>query len=67
MNSIFNGLLEFPELNQLEDYLNNLSTEDSIKLLELSIHYGQKNGWYSLTESHCLFICLKKLKENKNE
>lgn len=63
MENMFDGILEFPSNTELEAYLSTIEKDDALKLLELAIMYGQKHGLYNLTESHCLYICLKKLKE----
>lgn len=63
MENIFGGLLEFQTSSDFEEYLNSIQKEDALKLIEVAIMYGQKHGIYSLTESHCLYLCVKKIKE----
>lgn len=66
MENIFGGLLEFTDKEEFENFLNKIDKDSSIKIMELAILYGQTNGLYNLSESHCLYICLKKLKEDKD-
>lgn len=63
MENIFGGLLEFENQEEFDDFVSKIDKEGAIKLVELCIVYGQNNGFYNLTESHCLYQCLKKLKE----
>jgi hypothetical protein len=63
MENIFGGLLEFPTTEDFEKFIDSIDKESSVKILELSILYAQQNGLYNLSESHCLYKCLKKLKE----
>lgn len=63
MENMFDGILEFPSNKELETYLSTMEKEDALKLLELAIMYSQKHGLYNLSESHCIYMCLKKLKE----
>lgn len=67
MESIFNGLIQFESTSQFEAYLNSIEKNDALKLIELGLFYGQKNGLYTMEESHCLYLSLKKIKETKNE
>lgn len=64
MGSIFNGFLEYRTSNELDEYLiNKLDKETSLKIIELSIETLQSQGAYTLAESHTLYKCLNKLKE----
>ena len=67
MNSIFNGLLEFPTQKDFDVFVETMDEQSAIKLIELSIITNQQNGVYSIEESHCLYKCLSKLKENANK
>jgi hypothetical protein len=64
MASIFNGFLEYRTPQELDDYLvDKLDKETSLKIIELSIETLQSQGAYTLAESHTLYKCLNKLKE----
>jgi hypothetical protein len=63
MENLFGGLLEFEKNKDFEDFISKIDYESAVKIIELSILYGQNNGMFNLPESHCLYICLKKLKE----
>ena len=67
MNSIFNGLLVFPTQKDFDVFVETMDEQSAIKLIELSIITNQQNGVYSIEESHCLYKCLSKLKENANK
>ena len=64
MASIFDGFLDYRSSEELDSYLlNNLDKETALKIIELSIEQLQGQGVYSLAESHTLYMCLNKLKE----
>ena len=67
MNSIFDGLLEFPSQNDFDSFVESMDKNSAIKMIELSIITNQQKGAYSLEESHILYKCLIKLKENENK
>ena len=67
MNSIFDGLLEFPSQNDFDSFVESMDKNSAIKMIELSIITNQQKGVYSLEESHILYKCLIKLKENENK
>lgn len=63
MENIFGGLLEFQNKEELEDFMSKMDKEGAVKILELCIIHGQNSGFYTITESFCLYNCLKLLKE----
>lgn len=62
-NSIFGGLLSFETTEQFHSFIDTIDKTTALKLIELSIEYGQENGFYSLKESFCLYKCITNLKE----
>lgn len=66
MNTIFGGLFSFETKQSLENFIEKIDKESAIKMIELSLLYTQKNGLYSFEESHIIYKCLNKLKENEN-
>jgi hypothetical protein len=67
MENIFNGLLEFKRTEEFEEFVNSVDKKLALRILELSIIYGQQNGLYTLSESHLIYKSLKKIKENDDE
>lgn len=65
MENIFGGLIEFKSKKEFDSFIEKLTKEDALKIIETSISFGQQNGLYSLEESHSLYKCLIKLKENE--
>jgi hypothetical protein len=64
MASIFNNFLEYRTSQELDTYLvDKLDKETALKIIELSIETLQGQGAYTLAESHTLYKCLNKLKE----
>jgi hypothetical protein len=62
MPAIFNDLLEFRDENDLDAVLDKMDKTLAIKLLEIAL--DGCNDRFSIVESHVIFKCLKKLKEN---
>jgi hypothetical protein len=65
MENIFGGLIEFKSKKEFDSFIDEVNTNSSIQIIEASITYGQQNGLYTLEESHILYKCLSKLKENE--
>jgi hypothetical protein len=64
MENIFGGLIEFKSKKEFDSFIENVSKEDALQIIEASVSYGLQNGLYTLEESHSLYKCLNKLKEN---
>lgn len=64
MESIFNGLLEFSSKTELNDFVNNIDIENSIKLIETALESAHGNGVFSMEETHIIYTCLLKLKKS---
>lgn len=62
-NTMFGGLFEFSEQEELNKFLKEMSTKDAIRMIEVAVEYGLKNGLYTLSESHLLYVTLTKLHE----
>jgi hypothetical protein len=67
MESIFGGLIEFDNQKELNEYMDNLSVDDAIQIIEKQIEFVATHGGFKLVESHVLYKCLIKLKENANK
>ena len=65
MKTLFDGLLEFESYNELEKSLDTMDKDFAIKIIDLALTYIQKNGGFSFEESHCIYKCLNKIKENE--
>ncbi len=67
MESIFGGLIEFENISEFENYVENLDKTKALVIIEKQIEYQMLNGGFTLLESHVLYKCLKKLKEDANK
>jgi len=67
MESIFGGLIEFENISEFENYVEKLDKNKALIIIEKQIEYQMLNGGFTLLESHVLYKCLKKLKENANK
>ena len=61
MKNIFGGLLEFETTEEFDEFIKNMDSSSALKILELAIDYGQKNGLYELKEAFLLYNCIQKL------
>jgi hypothetical protein len=66
MKSLFGDLLQFENQAEFEKLIQNIDSEMSLKIIELCIANCQENGLFNLEESHCLYVCISKLKEKQN-
>lgn len=64
MEAIFNGILEFESQDQLDEMLSKMDNTLAIKLLELAL--DSCTEYFTMTENHVLYLCLKKLKQIEN-
>ena len=64
MPAIFNDLLEFRDEVDLDLVLDKMDNTLAIKLLEIAL--DGCNDRFSITESHVIFKCLKKLKQKED-
>jgi hypothetical protein len=64
MPAIFNDLMEFRDENDLDSLLNKMDNLLAVKLLEVALE--SCNDRFTLVESHVVYECLKKLKQNKD-
>lgn len=65
MEHMFDELLEFSTTKELDEYIENLTNEDAINILEVALTYCQKNGMFTFDESHTIYKSLKKLKHDE--
>ena len=66
MKSIFNGLLEFKTNEDLNEFVKSISSENSLKIIELSLDFAHKSGVYTMEEVYIIYTSLLKLKKNEN-
>ena len=67
MESIFGGLIEFDSQKELNEFVENLNTSGAIQIIEKQIEYIVSHGGFTIVESHVLYKCLTKLKEDANK
>jgi len=47
METIFGGLVEFKDRAKLVEFVETMDIDASIKIIETSLEFGQKNGLYT--------------------
>ena len=67
MESIFGGAIEFQTKTQFDNFVETVDKDMSLKIIELAVDYGLKNGLYSFEESYAIYKSLIKLKENADK
>jgi hypothetical protein len=67
MESIFGGLIEFDSQKELNEYMENLDVLSATQIIEKQIEYVASHGRFTIVESHVLYKCLIKLKEDANK
>lgn len=63
METIFGGLVEFENKDEIIEFVENIDFDDSLNLIEVALNYSQQNGLFTIEESHVIYKSLKKLKE----
>ena len=66
MESIFGGLIEFDNRKELDEQMEGLDVNLAIQIIEKQIEHVALHGGFTIVESHVLYKCINKLKENAN-
>ena len=66
MESIFGGLIEFKNKNELNFFIENINRENALDIIEMSLIFSLKNGMFSFEECSAIYKCLNKLKNEYN-
>lgn len=64
MENIFGGLIEFESEKEFDEYMKNMSSKESLVIIEKAIEYAYMNNLYTQQETYCIYKSIKKLKEN---
>lgn len=64
MENIFGGLIEFESENEFDEYMKNMSSKESLVIIEKAIEYAYMNNLFTQQETYCIYKSIKKLKEN---
>jgi len=67
MESIFGGLIEFENEQEMDNFLLTINKDKALQIIEKQIQYLIMNGGFTLVENYVLYKCLLKLKQNENE
>jgi hypothetical protein len=62
-NTIFGGLIEFENINELNEFIDQIEEKSAIQMLEKSLEYCQRQGMFNLMESNVIYKCINKLKQ----
>jgi hypothetical protein len=60
---LFNDF-EYESKKDLKEFLQEIDNQNAIVLIEMALSYASKQGSFDIDESHCIFMCLSKLKNN---
>lgn len=64
MDSIFGGLIEFPNEEEFDSFVKRMDKSDAISIIESAIDYSYSQNVFSIQETYFIYKSLKKLKEN---
>jgi homoaconitase/3-isopropylmalate dehydratase large subunit len=67
MDTIFGGLIEFESQREFNTFVNKMTKEDSMKIIELALEYGTKTGLFSMEENVAIYNSLQNLKTDENK
>lgn len=63
MDTLFDGAVQIDSTDELK----KINKDTALIILEMGINYTNMKGLFTLEESHTLYECLQKLKEQTNE
>jgi hypothetical protein len=66
MKEILGGLIEFKNAQELVEFVETMKRDTSMKIIEGSLDYGQKNGLFTLEEAYCIYKSLTIIKDTVN-
>lgn len=67
MDTIFGGLIEFESQREFNTFVNKMTKEDSMKIIELALEYGTKTGFFTMEENVAIYNSLQNLKTDENK
>jgi len=67
MENIFGGLIQFESDVEFDEFMGNMSSSDSLKIIETAIEYAYQHNLFTQQETYSIYKSLKKLKENENQ
>jgi hypothetical protein len=66
MENIFGGLVEFESEKEFDEFLNEMSQESAISIIEKSLEYAHNQNVFSIPEIYFIYKSLKKIKDGFN-
>jgi hypothetical protein len=67
MESIFGGLIEFENIEEFDQFVQDIDNQSALMVLEKSLEFCLQNGIFNLMEANTLYKCLSKIKQNANK
>jgi hypothetical protein len=66
-NFLFGGEFEYENREDLEELINNLQPNVSLRILLVALNHASKEGAFDILESHCVHKCLENLEKNERK
>lgn len=63
MENLFGELIEFEDKNELDTFVNNITKDEALLVVEKAIEFGFLSNMFTMQESHVLYKAIIKLKE----
>jgi hypothetical protein len=63
MENLFGELIEFEDKNELDSFVNNITKDEALLVVEKAIEFGFLSHMFTMQESHVLYKAITKLKE----
>lgn len=64
---IFGDLIEFHTQKDMDQFVDSMDKKSALKIIELALMYIQRQGDFTLEESHILYKSISKIKEDDKE
>jgi hypothetical protein len=63
MENLFGELVEFEDKNELDKFINNITKDEALLIVEKAIEFLFLSNMFTMQESHVLYKAITKLKE----
>lgn len=64
MTTLFNGDFEYEQESEFKEFLETMEPVNALKIIEIALSHANKEGAFTIEESHCIYRCIDKLKNS---
>lgn len=64
MSTLFNGDFEYEDESDFKEFIESIESKNALKIIEIALSHANKEGAFTIEESHCIYKCIDKLKNS---